>query len=365
MEVFQLFERMLIKSKLFSYELSFGDVLARQVGENELFIVDSNVIDLHRSLIETISARSIVLSIEALEASKEFASIAPLIERMKAAGVDRNTTLVAVGGGVVQDVVGFISSIIFRGIDWNFIPTTLLAQSDSCIGSKTSINCNGVKNLIGGFYPPKNIIIDPTFLNTLSDKDFNSGIGEIIKIHLIKGEIYFRELVALIDELKKRDESITVECIKRSLLYKKSYVELDEFDVGPRNILNLGHSFGHGIEVASDYLVPHGIAVLMGIGMAFSIAEEKGLVDSQYCELVKNVGRRVMADIPGFDDTFDVDLEKFCQAISRDKKNSGGNVALIIPKKDRQMHKVFFEKSEVFDFIHRYLDLGRSNLVFN
>ena len=165
---------------------------------------------------------------------------------------------------------------MFRGLDWDFFPTTLLAQSDSCIGSKSSINSGNIKNILGTFTPPKKIILDVSFLKTLEEKDIYSGIGEMIKVHAINSPESFDQINQSYDKILEDPESM-VQFIRASLLFKKRLIELDEFDVGPRNVMNYGHSFGHAIETATNYGIPHGIAVTIGMDMANFVASKLGV----------------------------------------------------------------------------------------
>ena len=135
----------------------------------------------------------------------------------------------------------FLSATLLRGINWNFIPTTLLAQADSCIGSKSSINCNGVKNILGTFTPPEKVAICPIFLSSLNKAEIHSGIGEILKVHAISGKEKFQKIKLKYDQLFKNNEEL-LKKIYESLLIKKKFIEIDEFDRGPRNIFNYGHS---------------------------------------------------------------------------------------------------------------------------
>ena len=156
---------------------------------------------------------------------------------------------------------------MYRGVDWIFFPTTLLAQGDSCIGSKTSINFGKFKNQVGGFYPPVNIYIDLAFLATLKDIDIKSGLGEMCHYYIVAGEEDFMRYKREYD-FALSDKNVLAGIIARSLEIKKGYIEIDEFDQKERQVFNYGHSFGHAIESLTDYRIPHGIAVSYGMDMA-------------------------------------------------------------------------------------------------
>ena len=139
-------------------------------------------------------------------------------------------------------------------VEWNFVPTTLLSQADSCIGSKSSINCNNVKNVLGTFTPPKNVLIYSEFLKTLQLREIKSGIGEMLKVHAISGVDDFNSIKKVYKDLFKKQD-IMLNKIYKSLIIKKKFIEIDEFDKGPRNIFNYGHSFGHAIERATNFKI--------------------------------------------------------------------------------------------------------------
>lgn len=271
-----------------------------------------------------------IISIQASETEKEFSRLTHIIERLLQLNIKKNTRLVVIGGGVVQDISCFVSSILFRGIKWVFIPTTMLSQVDSCIGSKSSINFTAVKNLVGTFYPPNEILICKDVLATLPLKDLYSGIGEILKVCIIDGHdgiSLFRERVGELETPLEFSE-LTKYC----LAVKKRYIEIDEFDQGPRNIFNLGHTFGHAVEVATNYKIPHGLAVCIGIFMAFDYAYRLDRISYELRDNVCTLARAIWrsADL----DNIVFCWESFQSAIRRDKKNIGSSIVLVIPEDD-------------------------------
>src|SRR5581483_3202456 len=189
--------------------------------------------------------------------------------------IRRNHVLVAIGGGIIQDITCFLAATMLRGLPWNFIPTTLLAQADSCIGSKSSINAGEAKNILGTFTPPARVDVSTRFLKTLDERDIRSGIGEMLKVHAIEGPQSFDQIAHDYENILS-DDSVMLHYIRRSLDIKKRIIEIDEFDRGPRNVMNYGHSFGHAIESATDFAVPHGIAVTLGMDLANYTAVRTG-----------------------------------------------------------------------------------------
>ena len=264
--------------------------------------------------------------IEATEENKSIEKTIPVIERLVLNKVRRDHKLVAIGGGIIQDVTCFIASTLLRGLLWRFVPTTLLAQADSCIGSKSSINLGATKNILGTFNPPQDIFIHTGFLETLEEKDVQSGVGEIIKVHAIDGAKAFDQLAADFDRLFD-DRAVLLKYIRSALFIKKRFIEEDEFDRGIRNIFNYGHSFGHAIESATNYSVPHGIAVTIGMDMANHIAVERGLLPEEHYHRMHTILRK---NYEKYAETL-IPVDALLSALMKDKKNTSTTLGLIFP----------------------------------
>ena len=310
-----------VKSKFLNYKISFlkknsfSDHLYEICLIQDIIIIDEIIFKLYKKYFKNFKKHKIVL-LKATEKNKSFSNLNNIIVQLINHGITRKTRLIAIGGGIIQDIVCFISSTIFRGVNWIFYPTTLLAQADSCIGSKSSINFQKYKNLIGTYHPPLKINIDISFLNTLSKEEIHSGIGEILKVYIIAQSKKIIELskivkndLLIVDNLKPH--------INESLKIKKKIIESDEFDKNTRKILNYGHSFGHSIESATNYKIPHGIAVTIGMDIANYISNFIGNLDYKKYLLYKdylsaNAGKFYNADI---------DQKKMISALSKDKKN--------------------------------------------
>jgi 3-dehydroquinate synthase len=211
--------------------------------------------------------------LDATERAKSLERMAGVIEALRAAGVGRSHRLVAIGGGVIQDIAAFVASIYMRGLPWDYLPTTVLAMVDSCIGGKSSINVGPYKNLVGTFHPPRRISIDPELAETLPRDQFASGLIEAAKICFCRGPESFAKHLACEPSLTMNTAALEA-VILNSLLAKKHFIEIDEFDKKERLLLNFGHTFGHALEGASHYGIPHGIAV--GIGILCSLAFQRG-----------------------------------------------------------------------------------------
>jgi 3-dehydroquinate synthase len=336
-----LLKELKIRSKIMDYSVKFTDIyeihLIDDIVENAFVVVDKNVLKIYGEKLLSILPADRTIIIEAVEKNKSFEKLNPIIKTLLEHNIRRKDKLVAIGGGITQDITAFIASILFRGIDWVFYPTTLLAQADSCIGSKTSINFGGYKNQIGTWYPPSKIIIDKQFLITLSKQDILSGMGEIVKINLINGK--YNKLNLYLDSgvvVDWRKTETAENMIYKSLEIKKRYIEEDEFDKGRRNVLNYGHTFGHAIEVLSNNKIPHGIAVAMGMRMANYISWKFSyLADDSYREM-----ELLLIDIY-IKYPFDISRKEiFLNALLKDKKNTGKNLTAILTRGIGKMEKM-------------------------
>jgi len=347
---------MTVQSSKYAYEVRFEEdfsiALKDHVREGDIITVDANVLKLYGRQLAPILADTPYVVIEPSETQKSYQGVEPFIRRLIESGFRKNNRLVAVGGGITQDVTAFTASILFRGVDWLFYPTTLLAQCDSCIGSKTSINFGKYKNQLGGFYPPVKIVIDLHFLETLSSLDFRSGMGEMLHYYLVSGEEDFDRMSREYDAAFT-DKAVLRELIYHSLDFKRGYVERDEFDQGPRNVFNYGHSFGHAIETLTRYAVPHGIAVSIGMDMANYLSVKLGLLapetrDRMHPLLRKNWGDTRLSGIA---------LEDFINALKKDKKAVGAEIRVILTRGLGQMFKAPLPvNKETVDWMAEYFN---------
>ncbi len=225
-----------------------------------LVVTDSGVPEVYSKTIAAQCKEPYIVTVDSGESSKSMDSFKTLLETMLENGFSRKDCVVAVGGGVVGDLSGFTASAYMRGVDFYNIPTTLLSQIDSSIGGKTAINFGGIKNIVGAFYQPKKVLIDPELLKTLPERQFSNGLAEAVKMSLTSDSELFD-----IFENKSIDDNID-EIIIRSLNIKKAVVEQDEKETGLRMILNFGHTIGHGIESSGNMTeLYHGECVALGL----------------------------------------------------------------------------------------------------
>ncbi len=322
-----------ITSRIRNYNVRFGDIeeylpeLDKKFA-NRCYIIDANVWKIYKAgLLDTLKDEEVfILPVD--EERKCLNSVIKIWDFFLQRSVKRNLTVISIGGGITQDITGFAASTIYRGINWVFVPTTLLAQADSCIGSKTSLNYKGFKNLIGTFYPPSEVFIDTKFLFMQKDLDFYSGLGEIIKLHIMGGESSVKKIIELLPKILSKQKNDLLAGIRNSLLIKQGYIEEDEFDLGRRNMLNYGHCFGHALETASGFKIPHGQAVVLGMGFANIVAKNRGLLSDA---LESFVFRKLL--LPSL---IIRPKEKFLRAdpiiaaMKKDKKRAGDNMTVIM-----------------------------------
>jgi 3-dehydroquinate synthase len=348
MVVLPVGETLTIRSYKGEYRVSFDidrpDLVSRNANEVMHFLIDSKVAQLHATLLDPALAGGQAILIEATEENKSIEQIIHVMHQLAERRLRRQHRLVAVGGGIVQDITCFIASTMLRGVDWQFFPTTLLAQADSCIGSKSSVNLGNIKNALGTFYPPTEVFLCPGFLDTLQERELRSGIGEIIKVHAIDSPEAFDRLAADYDRLLNHRPTLC-KYVEQALRIKQRYIEVDEFDRGIRNIFNYGHSFGHAIESASDFGIPHGIAVTMGMDIANNVAVQRGLLAGPHYARMHQLLRR---NHQGFD-AASIPFERAMQALERDKKNTSTQLVLILPVgEEARVQKVAVDNDATF-----------------
>lgn len=315
-------------SKIYSVQINDQlDAAAHLAIDDKCFIViDEILYGLYKPLFAHLPMDRLFI-LESTEENKVIETALKICERMTDISAKRNARLISLGGGIVQDITGFVASILYRGIHWTFFPTTLLAACDSCIGSKTSLNYKSYKNLLGTFYPPDDICICTPFFKTLSERDYKSGLGEVVKFHVMQGEAGIAQMETQLPALLRRDEMILREVVKNSLKFKKSFVEKDEFDRGERIKLNFAHTFGHAFETTSHYVIPHGTAVAMGTIVANRISlTRKWLAPDIVFRTEKLLQKIIQVD----KSKCSLDMDQILTAIHKDKKQIGNSITAIL-----------------------------------
>jgi 3-dehydroquinate synthase len=303
------------------------------------YLVDREIHRIYQKEVDAAVPENRKIVIEATEEKKSYERLTPIFLELLSKGLKRDGTLIVVGGGVLQDIGCFIATVLFRGVRWEYVPTTLLAQADSCIGSKSSINIGEYKNQIGTFFPPHRVMVASDVLSSLPWDEIRSGLGEVIKLQLIAGQAGFDELMADLKNLNPNGgKEVIPKWVDRSIAVKKPYIEQDEFDRGIRNILNYGHTFGHAYESATKYAIPHGIAVLLGILTATYLSVRLGLVDESHFLDLK---LRLTPWFQPYGTTLlKVRRDDIFKAIRHDKKSTGDSTNCILTSGPGRMEKI-------------------------
>jgi 3-dehydroquinate synthase len=345
-----------LETKENSYQILIGNNILEEYNiyiknnsySKKILITDETVFNLYKSTIETALNPDEYIVVPAGEKTKSFKILEQICEEILQKNIDRNSLLIAFGGGVIGDLVGFCASILLRGIDFIQIPTTLLAMVDSSVGGKTAINSNYGKNLIGTFYQPKLVICDINFLKTLSKREFRAGYAEIVKYGLIYDENFFNYLDKNLNSIFDNETKILQEIITKSCQIKASIVGMDEKEQNIRAILNFGHSFAHIFETETNYSneILHGEAVAIGMLMASHMSVNLNLIDNNLNQIIKK-----HLEIAGFETNLknirkNWDEQNLIKHIFKDKKNHGNELTFIL------LHKIGLAK------IHKKVDLS-------
>jgi 3-dehydroquinate synthase len=333
---------MRIKSSVHDYQVDesarLDEALENILRNRKIFaVVDKKLFSLSHAAALSALDPQYILQVEASETQKSFENLGWIFSALLERGFRKDCELLAIGGGVIQDITCFVASVLLRGAKWHFIPTTLLAQCDSCIGSKSSINIGKFKNQIGNFYPPNGVALVTGILDTLPPDEFRSGMGEAIKLHLLSSEADFRHLQNQLKELPS-NPALTGEIIWSSLRIKQRYIEADEFDRGVRNILNYGHTFGHAYESVTNYAIPHGIAVTLGMATATFFSEQLGLTPAGH---FAEVGTFLKPWYEPYQEKIKtLNVQQIAGAMKLDKKNTSGTMNCILTRGFGRMEKM-------------------------
>jgi 3-dehydroquinate synthase len=332
-----LSDKVEIKSYNKTYTVDYNnktltDLLEDNFHENDFIVIDRNVFNLDNSWFVNIDIKSYFI-LDAIEDNKNMDTVLQIVDMLICNKFNKNNKLLVIGGGITQDVGGFASAIYKRGINWVLIPTTLLSISDSCIGGKVGVNRTS-KNILAMFCAPNKVIISSYFLSSLKQEDIISGIGEIVKLSLIGGESCYMDFQ---QAFKEKDY---IKMIKLATSVKKLIIEYDELEKDERRVLNYGHTIGHALESATNYYIPHGIAVLYGM-----LIKNMLFYDDKY----KEINDFILELIPDKFKNINVDYNVFLDNMLNDKKNQGNKVCFILLKNIGESIFVFKELVEIND----------------
>lgn len=281
--------------------------------------------------LKTRSIDAIEIIIPDGEKHKTIETATSIISQMATRGIDRDSILISLGGGVIGDIGGFVSSIYKRGIPHIYMPTTLLAMVDASVGGKTGLNIPEGKNLIGSFYQPNLVAIDLCTLRTLPLTQMSYGLVEAIKHGAVADSAYYKFIIKNTDAIKAKESNLLQRLVRRSIHIKKNIVMEDELDNGKRAVLNFGHTFGHAYETVGEYMrLHHGEAVGLGMLTALRIAERTGDLKENYSDSLKTVLNEfnLPTNVPK-----ELDKTKILNTIANDKKIKEGKNTLILPVK--------------------------------
>jgi len=321
-----------------------------------VIITDPTVKNLYGdSIRQSLSGRGFKTAILEIPEGEEYKSLETagrLYHEMTAFGAERGTPVLALGGGVIGDVAGFVAATYMRGMPLLQLPTTLLAQVDSSIGGKVAVNHGQLKNKIGAFYQPRAVIADISTLRTLPPKQIASGLGEVIKCAVIMDADFFTYLEDHLAQTKALDEKTLEHIVTVCAGIKADVVVKDERDLGLRNVLNFGHTVGHAIESLTDFGVSHGQAVAAGMVAASTIAVEMGVLEKSDLARIRKLLKRagLITRMP------ELDPAKVMGTMTHDKKAAGGKIKFVLP---RRIGEVFVTDEVSPALVERILSGGR------
>lgn len=318
-EIFFKFVKKTLKSSIiFTYLPYFIDNFN---STQTVFFIDRVVKQLYADKFDKFS---FFVEIEASEEKKSLSMVEHYLFELKKQYISRDFLLVGVGGGITTDITGFVASIYMRGMRFGFVPTTLLGMVDAAIGGKNGVNAFGIKNMIGTIRQPEWIVIDVTFLNTLSDEHYRQGLAEVVKHAIIDGEEYFAYLEEHHHAIVHRSLSHVQTVIEKSVQVKTRIIELDEEDQHFRHVLNMGHTMAHVLEAVTG--LPHGHCVAIGLMMESRIANQLGICTAQFIDRLQSLLNSL-----GLPSSTDVHMEDIEHFMKMDKKIRSQALHLFFP----------------------------------
>lgn len=331
----------------------------QKLKKNIFAVIDKNFYTLYKKELEQTFTPPLgkftFLSIDSKESTKSLSSLKKIYSSLVVSNYGRDSLLVAIGGGIVGDIAGFAAATYSRGIQYIQVPTTLLAAVDSSVGGKTGINFGATKNIIGSFYQPRLVLVDTELLMTLPKRDVVSGIGEIIKHAFLIGGDFLKYIEENIINLLALDNEVTTKVIAESVKYKSSVVLRDEKEEsGIRKLLNLGHTFGHAIEVESNHRLKHGEAVIVGLACALFLSNKLNLLSD------RSVGRglSLIGQVSQYIKIRKYDEKKILESMKRDKKNENEIYKFVLLKDfGKAIHNIEADIEDVKYAINKGINL--------
>ncbi len=324
--------------------------------KNYFTLIDKNVFEKHSQVIKKTFknfAKNYLYIFNSSEKNKSFDEVKKIYNSLIKKSYGRDTTIISIGGGIVGDISAFVASTFSRGTNFIQIPTTLLSMVDSSVGGKTGINFGQTKNLIGTFFQPDFVLIDTKFLSTLPDDELICGLGEVAKYYYLTGDNFYKNSLL---QIIKNDFSEIDKLIAKSVGFKSNVVESDETENGLRKILNLGHTFGHAIEIEQNHKIKHGQAVVIGIACSLYLSNLLGLISKKelkkYLELLLLFRNNISID--------KVNTNSIFKIMQRDKKNRNGKIKFVLVK---QLGNILIDVEADKNFVVNSLEKGLSLFI--
>lgn len=320
------------------YIASAPELLPELVADRRVVVITDATIDrLYQDLIAPYEK----ILIGRGESIKTLQTVEQIVRHLVALGADRKTFLLAVGGGIVSDITGFVASIYMRGLSFGFVSTTLLGQVDASVGGKNGVNLDGFKNMVGCFTQPEFVICDPAMLQTLPEREFRAGMAEIVKSSIIGDEAMFERLERTTLAELRRDRELLTAAVRSAVRVKAEIVERDEREAGDRRLLNLGHTLAHAIEKSTPKMI-HGEAVAVGTAVVADVALKMGLIDCAQRDRIRALLVRLGLVIAP-----PVAMSKLLKVMTKDKKSAGENLHLVLPRAIGRCEVVTVEKQQL------------------
>ncbi len=333
-------DKIIVHLKNNPYQIIIGNSALKQLkieieknnfNKNILIVIDENVSNYHLKDIKRVfnghKGKINYYQLKPGEASKSYVQLNKIYSFMLNLGYGRDSVIIGIGGGVTGDLVGYAASTFMRGVQLIHVPTTILASVDSAVGGKTGINFEKKKNMIGTFYQPRMVLVDTEFIRTLPQKEYTSGIGEIIKYGYLADISFFEYLNNNINKIYKDDREIIIQIIKKCVSIKASVVSQDEKESGLRKILNLGHTFAHGFETDLNFKIKHGEAVIAGVVSALYLSEYLGILKTGKLDEFLSLPLKIK--MPKL--FRNVNINNIMEIMRHDKKNKNGKIKFVLP----------------------------------
>lgn len=295
-----------------------------------VILIDANIYKKYYS--KKIIKNKKLIKIDAKEKNKNLYTTNQILDFFIRHNVSKSNKIIAIGGGIIQDLAGYASLVYKRGLHWEYVPTTFLGMTDSCVGGKVGINYGEAKNLAGLFSAPRKVLIDINFLASLPKSDLLSGLGEALRLHLTGGMYFVDKFKKNIDGAIKFKKKNLINIIKNSLLVKRAVVEEDEYEFDIRRSMNFGHSYGHAIEILCKHSLPHGTAISIGMCVESILCSKKFKINKEIYKLILDLTSKLITN-RDYKIIKKLKFNKLNNVMLKDKKTLNGIIKLTVPKK--------------------------------